>query len=34
MMRSFAAIAMGEKENPYSLDYELTLFRTLLACCE
>lgn len=34
MMRSFAAMATGEQENPYTLDYELTLFRTLLACCE
>lgn len=33
MMRNFAAMVRGEKENPFSLDYELTLFRLLLRCC-
>ncbi len=33
MMKAFVAMACGEKENPYTYDYELTLFRTLLACC-
>jgi predicted dehydrogenase len=32
MMQNFAEIVRG-KENPYSYDYELSLFRTLLACC-
>ena len=33
MMRAFAAMVRWETENPYTLDYELTLFRTLLTCC-
>lgn len=33
MMRTFARIAAGEQENPYSPDYELLLFETLLQCC-
>ena len=33
MMTAFAAMVRGEKENPYTLDYELTLFRTILKCC-
>ena len=33
MMTAFAAMVRGERENPYSYDYERTLFRTLLACC-
>ena len=33
MLTSFAAMVRGERENPYTYDYELTLFRTLLACC-
>ena len=33
MMEAFAAMVRGEKENPYTYDYELALFRTLLACC-
>ncbi len=32
MMRSFAEIVRG-KENPYSYDYELTLFKTIMKCC-
>ena len=33
LMAGFAAMVRGERENPYTYDYELTLFRTLLACC-
>lgn len=33
MMRSFAELVCGEKENPYSYDYELTLYRTILEAC-
>ena len=33
MMASFAAMVRGEKQNPYTPDYELTLYRTLLQCC-
>ena len=33
MLEAFAAMVRGERENPYTYDYELTLFRTLLACC-
>lgn len=33
MMQAFAAMVRGEKENPYTCDYELTLFKTILACC-
>ena len=34
MMRSFGAMVAGEIENPYTYDYELTLYKTLLKCCE
>ena len=34
MMAAFAAYVAGEKENPYTLDYELTLYRTLHKCCQ
>ena len=34
MMLSFASMVRGEIENPYSYDYELTLFKTILKCCE
>ena len=34
MMESFAAYVRGEKENPYSLDYELDLYKTILKTCE
>lgn len=34
MMASFAAYVAGEKENPYTYDYELALFKTVLKCCE
>jgi hypothetical protein len=33
MLRSFAAMVRGEKENPWSLDYELELFKVILRCC-
>ena len=33
MMASFAAMARGEKENPYTCDYELELYKTVLRCC-
>lgn len=33
MMASFGAMVRGEKENPWTLDYELTLYKTLLRCC-
>lgn len=33
MMASFAAMVRGEKQNPYTYDYELKLFKTLLKCC-
>ena len=34
MLDSFAAMVRGEKENPYSYDYELELFRTIKECCK
>lgn len=33
MMRSFAAYIRGEKNNPYTYDYELGLYRLVLRCC-
>ena len=33
MLRSFAAMVRGEIDNPYTADYELALFRTILKCC-
>ena len=33
MLFAFAEIVRGEKENPYTLDYELDLFKTILRCC-
>ena len=33
MMASFAAMVRGEKENPYTYDYELELYKTVLKCC-
>ena len=32
-MVSFARMVAGEIENPYTYDYELMLFRTVLECC-
>ena len=34
MMSSFAEMVRGERENPYTPDYELALFRTIKKCCE
>ena len=34
MMRAFAQMARGEKQNPYTLAYEKELYETLLACCK
>ena len=33
MLASFAAMVRGEKENPYTYDYELELYKTVLQCC-
>ena len=33
MMASFAAMARGEKENPWSYDYELSLYKYILKAC-
>lgn len=33
MMAAFASMVRGEKENPYTYDYELTLHRTILRAC-
>ena len=33
MLLAFARMVRGEQENPYTLEYELALFRTLLKCC-
>jgi len=33
MMESFAKMVRGEIQNPYSYDYELDLYKTLLKCC-
>ena len=33
MISSFAAMVRGEKENPYTADYELKLFKAILKCC-
>lgn len=33
MIRAFGELVRGEKENPYTLDYELNLFKTILKCC-
>lgn len=32
MMASFAAMVRGEKKNPYTLDYELELYKLVLEC--
>ena len=34
MISSFAAMVRGEKENPYTLDYELNLYKSILKACE
>ena len=33
MMTAFAAMVRGEIENPFTPDYELMLFKTILKCC-
>ena len=33
MMRAFGAMAAGERSNPFGYDYEVQLFRTVLAAC-
>ncbi len=33
MMQCFAEYVRGEKQNPYSLEYELELYRIILKCC-
>lgn len=33
MICSFAAMVRGEMENPYTLDYERSLFCTIMKCC-
>ncbi len=34
MIKSFAEYIRGEKQNPYTLDYELKLYKTVLKTCE
>ena len=33
MMAGFAAYVRGDKQNPYTPDYELELYKTVLKCC-
>ena len=33
MMRSFGEFVRGERENPYTYDYELELYKLVLECC-
>lgn len=33
MMASFASFVRGERENPYTYDYELGLYKLILKCC-
>lgn len=33
MMAAFAAMVRGEKQNPFSPDYELMVYKTVLAAC-
>ena len=33
MLSDFAAIVRGEKENPFSYEYELELHRMIMYCC-
>jgi len=33
MLFAFAEMVRGERENPYTLDYELALYKTILKCC-
>ena len=34
MMDAFAAYVRGEKENPFTLDYELNIYHTLMKACD
>lgn len=34
MMLEFAAMVRGDKQNPYTPDYELTLYKTVKKCCK
>lgn len=34
MMRAFAEYVRGEKQNPFTLDYELSVYKTVLKCCD
>ena len=33
MMRSFGEFVRGERQNPYTYDYELALYKLVLECC-
>ena len=33
MMSDFAAMVRGEITNPWTLDYELELYKNVLKCC-
>ena len=33
MILAFADFVTGKRKNPYTLDYELELFKTVLKCC-
>ena len=33
MMKSFAKMVRGEKQNPYNYEYELELYKIILKCC-
>ena len=33
MIRAFAEMVLGERQNPYTYDYELELYKTVLKCC-
>ena len=33
MMKEFAKMVTGEKQNPYTPDYELELYKTIKLCC-
>ena len=33
MLAAFAAMVRGEKQNPWSYEYEWKLYRTVLAAC-
>jgi hypothetical protein len=34
MMRSFGEYINGTKQNPFTLEYEFEVYKTLLKCCE